>query len=98
MARVEAVYGSTAVLRRLRSLAHPCGTAEHGGHEWSWLLLVLLRQRTLSPLSGQAISEGLQQASRVSVLEPASGLAVSVEPLPSGRSRYWLASTATGAA
>ena len=60
------------------------GLRNPGTPEPSRLLLVLLRQRTLPALPRQTHPKGLQQAPRLSLLEPAPGLALSLEPLLAG--------------
>src|SRR5690349_5853652 len=81
MAKTETPLRNSSLPGHRCSVAHPRRTAQYQWHEWPRLLLVLLRQRALPPLSRQALSQGLQQASRLSLLESAHRLALPLESL-----------------
>ena len=67
-----------------RTVAYSGGVAESGDGRPSRFFLVLFRERTLLEIPGEAVSPGLQQASRDAVLDAASGVVVPLESVSAG--------------
>src|ERR1700733_2875771 len=78
MAQLQTPNWLLTFLRNLRSLAHSRRPPQHRWHERPRLLLVLLRQRALSPLPWAPLPDGLQQTPQLPLLEPPSRLALSL--------------------
>src|ERR1700733_12865553 len=78
MAQPETPNWLLSFLLSLPSLAHSGLAPQHRWYERPRLLLVLLRQRALSPLPRPPLPDGLQQAPQFSLLEPPSSLALSL--------------------
>src|SRR5690242_8244081 len=81
LAPIPPIQRNAALFADRRSLA--CA----GRSSQSGILLVLLHQRTRSAVSGQALSQGLQQASRDRLLDAALCMAFSLEPVPRSSDR-----------
>src|SRR5580692_539403 len=85
MAGVPAVFWAGVISGDCCTVAYSGGFAESRYGRSPRILLVLFCERTLPEVSGEAVSAGLQQTSRIAVLDAASGVAVSVESVPAGR-------------